>query len=92
MHMLLILRPDANALPEIAFERIQKTGFDPLFHQSLRPHVLEVNLSPSMQADTPLDYKIKPSVVRDVLDLTSPHVIQMPEKWVKYAGNPEQGS
>mmetsp|Transcript_165650 Transcript_165650/g.402545 ORF Transcript_165650/g.402545 Transcript_165650/m.402545 type:complete len:1046 (+) Transcript_165650:104-3241(+) len=44
-------------------------GFDVLMDADLKPWLLEVNLSPSMQADSPLDWQIKSSLLRDVLNL-----------------------
>eukprot|EP00048_Salpingoeca_helianthica_P004851 m.81622 g.81622 ORF g.81622 m.81622 type:complete len:980 (+) comp13371_c0_seq2:34-2973(+) len=44
-------------------------GFDILLDSSLRPWVLEVNLSPSLACEAPLDLKIKSHVVADFLDL-----------------------
>jgi len=34
-------------------------GFDVLIDNKLKPWLLEVNLSPSLSADSPLDLKIK---------------------------------
>ncbi len=45
-------------------------GFDVLIDTALRPWVLEVNLSPSLACDAPLDMKIKSHVVADFMSLT----------------------
>lgn len=44
-------------------------GFDILVDSKLKPWLLEVNLSPSMQADSPLDWQIKGSLMADALNL-----------------------
>ncbi|XP_037073354.1 tubulin polyglutamylase TTLL5-like [Pollicipes pollicipes] len=44
-------------------------GFDILIDSSLRPWLLEVNLSPSLGCDTPLDSKVKSAVVADLFTL-----------------------
>merc|ERR1719162_759881 len=44
-------------------------GFDVLVDQDLKPWLLEVNLSPSMQADSPLDWQIKSSLLTDAFNL-----------------------
>eukprot|EP00931_Biecheleriopsis_adriatica_P049793 TRINITY_DN28812_c0_g1_i1.p1 TRINITY_DN28812_c0_g1~~TRINITY_DN28812_c0_g1_i1.p1 ORF type:complete len:1034 (+),score=223.43 TRINITY_DN28812_c0_g1_i1:196-3297(+) len=44
-------------------------GFDVLVDENLKPWLLEVNLSPSMQADSPLDRQIKSSVLSDAFNL-----------------------
>jgi len=44
-------------------------GFDVLVDQDLKPWLLEVNLSPSMQADSPLDWQIKSSLLADCFNL-----------------------
>ncbi|KAK3093578.1 hypothetical protein FSP39_017678 [Pinctada imbricata] len=45
-------------------------GFDILIDENLKPWVLEVNLSPSLACDSPLDMKIKTNLICDVLSLT----------------------
>ena len=45
-------------------------GFDILIDSDLKPWVLEVNLSPSLATDAPLDLKIKASLITDTLNLT----------------------
>ncbi|XP_066463751.1 tubulin polyglutamylase TTLL5 isoform X1 [Eleutherodactylus coqui] len=44
-------------------------GFDVLFDGNLRPWLLEVNLSPSLACDAPLDMKVKASMISDMLTL-----------------------
>mmetsp|Transcript_15804 Transcript_15804/g.37548 ORF Transcript_15804/g.37548 Transcript_15804/m.37548 type:complete len:1017 (-) Transcript_15804:115-3165(-) len=44
-------------------------GFDVLVDNELKPWLLEVNLSPSMQADSPLDWQIKSSLIADSFNL-----------------------
>eukprot|EP00931_Biecheleriopsis_adriatica_P100894 TRINITY_DN76130_c0_g1_i1.p1 TRINITY_DN76130_c0_g1~~TRINITY_DN76130_c0_g1_i1.p1 ORF type:complete len:1109 (-),score=215.05 TRINITY_DN76130_c0_g1_i1:33-3359(-) len=44
-------------------------GFDVLVDSGLKPWLLEVNLSPSMQAESPLDWQIKSSLLSDSFNL-----------------------
>ena len=44
-------------------------GFDVLVDSDLKPWLLEVNLSPSMQAESPLDWQIKSSLIADTFNL-----------------------
>ncbi|EER04436.1 conserved hypothetical protein, partial [Perkinsus marinus ATCC 50983] len=44
-------------------------GFDILLDSKLKPWLIEVNLSPSLVADTPLDRKIKAHLISDILNL-----------------------
>lgn len=50
-------------------------GFDILVDENLKPWLLEVNLSPSLATDAPLDLKIKSHVVADWLNLTGLSVL-----------------
>ncbi|KAJ8308477.1 hypothetical protein KUTeg_013351 [Tegillarca granosa] len=45
-------------------------GFDILIDDNLKPWVLEVNLSPSLACDAPLDLKIKTSMLCDLFSLS----------------------
>ncbi|XP_076443155.1 tubulin polyglutamylase TTLL5-like isoform X2 [Babylonia areolata] len=45
-------------------------GFDILVDDTLKPWVLEVNLSPSLACDSPLDLKIKGNLLCDLFSLT----------------------
>ena len=44
-------------------------GFDILLDDSLRPWLLEVNLSPSLNTDSPLDLKIKGAMIADMFTM-----------------------
>lgn len=44
-------------------------GFDVMVDDQLKPWLLEVNLSPSMQADSPLDWKVKSSLLADAFNI-----------------------
>uniref|UniRef100_H3B727 Tubulin tyrosine ligase like 4 n=1 Tax=Latimeria chalumnae TaxID=7897 RepID=H3B727_LATCH len=44
-------------------------GFDIMLDENLKPWVLEVNISPSLHSNSPLDISIKGQMVRDVLNL-----------------------
>jgi len=44
-------------------------GFDVLVDEDLKPWLLEVNLSPSLTADSPLDLQVKSSLVSDTFNL-----------------------
>ena len=44
-------------------------GFDILLDSKLRPHLLEINISPSLSSSSPLDKKIKTTLICDTLNL-----------------------
>ena len=44
-------------------------GFDVLLDSDLKPWLLEINLSPSLSADSPLDFTIKTNVISDAFNL-----------------------
>lgn len=44
-------------------------GFDILIDDTLKPWLIEVNLSPSLGCDTPLDTKVKASLLTDLLTI-----------------------
>ena len=44
-------------------------GFDILIDSDLKPWILEVNLNSSLATDSPLDFKIKSNLVKDILNL-----------------------
>lgn len=45
-------------------------GFDILLDSNLNPWLLEVNLSPSMNCDSPLDHKIKSELIAESFNLS----------------------
>ncbi|CAB1436215.1 unnamed protein product, partial [Pleuronectes platessa] len=51
------------------FNCFELYGFDVLIDSNLKPWLLEVNLSPSLACDAPLDLKIKASMVADMFSL-----------------------
>lgn len=44
-------------------------GFDILLDNKLKPHLLEINISPSLSSSSPLDKKIKTTLITDTLNL-----------------------
>lgn len=44
-------------------------GFDIIIDSELKPWLLEVNLSPSLSSDSPLDMKVKSTLVSDMFNL-----------------------
>jgi len=46
-------------------------GFDILIDSDLKPWLLEVNLSPSLNCDTVIDMKIKSALICDLLNLVN---------------------
>ncbi|VDK74356.1 unnamed protein product [Litomosoides sigmodontis] len=56
-------------------------GFDVLIDSNLKPWLLEVNLSPSLSCDTPLDLQLKSSLICNVLTLAAIPLI--PPKYIE---------
>lgn len=52
--------------PNNCFELL---GFDILIDDTFEPWLLEVNLSPSLNCDSPLDQKIKANLIADLFNL-----------------------
>jgi len=44
-------------------------GFDVLIDETLKPWLLEVNLSPSLNTDSPLDQRIKSNLLVDLFNM-----------------------
>jgi hypothetical protein len=47
-------------------------GFDVLVDDNLQPWLIEVNASPSLATETPLDRAVKPQLVKDIIALVDP--------------------
>lgn len=64
---------------QMLFKRIKSIselyGFDILIDSSLKPWLLEVNLSPSLGCDSPLDIRIKSAMLADLLTLAGLPVV-----------------
>jgi tubulin polyglutamylase TTLL5 len=75
----LILKTLISVRPVIAAETRRATahgsncfelyGFDVLVDEDLKPWLIEVNLSPSMLAESPLDMQVKSAVLSDTFNL-----------------------
>jgi len=63
--------------PNNCFELL---GFDILIDDTFEPWLLEVNLSPSLNCDSPLDQKIKANVITDLFNLAG--MIHLDERGV----------
>ena len=67
-------------------------GFDVLIDDNLQPHLIEVNLSPSLSCDSPLDQRIKGNLIADlftligVIPLEQRKVGQGEQKYSKLSG------
>lgn len=48
---------------------IELFGFDILIDDTLKPWLLEVNLSPSLGCDSPLDVRVKSALIADLFTL-----------------------
>ena len=53
-------------------------GFDVLIDDTMTPWLLEVNLTPALSCDSPLDQKVKSNVVADLLSLTG--IVKMEQR------------
>lgn len=51
-------------------------GFDILIDSKLEPWLLEVNLTPALSCDSPLDQKIKSNVIADLFTMIGVHSIE----------------
>lgn len=65
-----------------SFNCFELYGFDILIDDSLKPWLLEVNLSPSLGIDTPLDAKVKASLMADLLTIVGLPATQPVQKSV----------
>lgn len=53
-------------------------GFDILIDDNIKPWLLEVNLSPALSCDSPLDQKVKSNMIADLLSLAG--IIKMEQR------------
>ena len=53
-------------------------GFDVLIDADLKPWLLEVNLSPALSCDSPLDQKVKSNMISDLLSLAG--IVKMDQR------------
>lgn len=53
----------------LSFLNAELYGFDILIDSTLKPWLLEVNLSPSLGCDSPLDVRVKSAMLVDLLTL-----------------------
>jgi hypothetical protein len=60
---------EALSKPSSASACFDLLGFDVLLDETLKPWLLEVNLSPSMNTETPLDVDIKTKLLVDLFNL-----------------------
>jgi len=54
-----------------------------MFDENYKPWLMEVNLSPSLSCDSPLDHKIKATLVSDIFNLVGvvPCPLQDSDRW-----------
>eukprot|EP00759_Apiculatamorpha_spiralis_P020231 PhF_6_TR25679/c0_g1_i1/m.36184/K16601/TTLL4; tubulin polyglutamylase TTLL4 len=64
--MLHHLKVESPAFSRSSFELY---GFDVLLDDTLRPWLLEVNVSPSLESSSKMDYETKTSVVTDLMNM-----------------------
>ena len=56
-------------------------GFDVLVDSNLEPWLLEVNLTPAMGCDSPLDQKIKANVIADLFSMAG--IVTMEQRQIE---------
>ena len=54
----------------------RRYGYDVLIDDELRPWLIEVNASPSLECDWPLDHRIKGRLLRDTVTLVRWHACE----------------
>lgn len=58
--------------PRVQANAFELYGFDVMFDQQLKVWLLEVNASPSLGANTELDWEVKSQLIKDVIRLVDP--------------------
>ncbi|XP_028291413.1 tubulin monoglutamylase TTLL4 isoform X2 [Gouania willdenowi] len=70
---IIAAEPYVNSLMKMnvrsAYSCHELFGFDIMLDEKLKPWILEVNISPSLHSNTPLDLSIKGNMMSDVLNL-----------------------
>uniref|UniRef100_A0A8C6RNU1 Tubulin tyrosine ligase-like family, member 4 n=1 Tax=Nannospalax galili TaxID=1026970 RepID=A0A8C6RNU1_NANGA len=66
-------------------------GFDIMLDENLKPWVLEVNISPSLHSNSPLDISIKGQMIRDLLNLAG-FVLPNTEDFISSSSSPSSSS
>lgn len=66
-------------------------GFDIMLDENLKPWVLEVNISPSLHSNSPLDISIKGQMIRDLLNLAG-FVLPNMEDIISSSSSPSSSS
>jgi tubulin polyglutamylase TTLL6/13 len=64
-HLMRSCQPD-DIENQLCFQIL---GFDIMIDKNFRPWLIEVNQSPSFATDSPLDYEVKKSVLKDTFSL-----------------------
>ena len=67
--IVLTLLNQAPEVPDSCPNSFELFGFDVLIDENLKPWLLEVNFSPSLGYDCPLDATIKKPMINDIIDL-----------------------
>jgi tubulin polyglutamylase TTLL5 len=65
--------PEDQAHPPNPSNCFELLGFDVLIDNNLKPWLLEVNLSPSLNTESALDIKIKTSLLVDLFNMVGFH-------------------
>lgn len=70
---IIASEPYVNSLVKMYVQRPycchELFGFDIMLDENLKPWILEVNISPSLHTNSPLDVSIKGQMIRDLLNL-----------------------
>ena len=77
-----------EAVRRIAINRsncFELFGFDIMIDSNLKPWLLEVNLSPSLAADSPLDLFIKSNLIADMFNLTGVRIYDRKKDYIHKA-------
>lgn len=62
-------------------------GFDILIDEDLKPWLLEVNLTPSLMADSDMDFEVKSTLLADTFSLAGIFSTEYKQKYKKYNTN-----